>query len=380
MSESSFKKLTVLQVLPALESGGVERGTLEVGKYLANQGHRSIVLSAGGRLVDQLIREGSEHFSWNIGKKSLLTFLLIPKLIKFIQYHKVDVVHVRSRLPAWICHLALKFIPKHKRPSFITTVHGTYSINKYSRIMTMGDQVIVISKKILSYVTDNYAVPLEKIHLNYRGVDQEEFPYGYKPSAEWLDNWYKTFPETKSKFLITLPARVTRWKGQEDLILVLAELKNKIPNLHALIVGEIKSDKLDFYIELKNKSKKLGLQDMITFTSYRSDVKEIMAISDIVLSLSHDPEAFGRTTIEALKLGIPVIGYNHGGVEEQLSEVFPEGKVRARNFHAVARLINDWHENMPIVPRSSAFDLETMLKNTLGVYEKAQLSKNQPSS
>lgn len=380
MSESSFKKLTVLQVLPALESGGVERGTLEVGKYLASQGHRSIVLSAGGRLVDQLIREGSEHFNWNIGKKSLLTLLLIPKLIKFIQYHKVDVVHVRSRLPAWICHLALKFIPKHKRPSFITTVHGTYSINKYSRIMTMGDQVIVISKKILSYVTDNYSVPLEKIHLNYRGVDQEEFPYGYKPSTDWLNNWYKTFPETKSKFLITLPARITRWKGQEDLILVLAELKNKIPNLHALIVGEIKSDKLDFYIELKNKAKKLGLQDMITFTSYRSDVKEIMAISDIVLSLSHDPEAFGRTTIEALKLGIPVIGYNHGGVEEQLSEVFPEGKVRARNFHAVARLINDWQENMPIVPRSSAFDLETMLKNTLSVYEKAQLSKNQPSS
>jgi glycosyltransferase involved in cell wall biosynthesis len=380
MSESIAKKMTVLQVLPALESGGVERGTLEVGKFLTSQGHRSIVISAGGRLVDQLLREGSEHFNWPIGKKSLLTLLLIPKLINFINYHNIDIVHVRSRLPAWICYLALKCIPKNKRPSFITTVHGTYSINKYSRIMTMGDQVIVISRKILSYVTNNYKTPEEKLNLNYRGVDQNEFPYGYQPSNEWLENWFKTFPETKSKFLITLPARVTRWKGQEDLILVLAELKNKIPNLHAIVVGEIKSDKLDFYIELKNKSKKLGLQDMITFTSYRSDVKEIMAISNIVLSLSHEPEAFGRTTIEALKLGIPVIGYDHGGVKEQLSEVFPEGKVRARNFHAVARLIYDWHTKMPTVFRTTAFDLDTMLRNTLSVYEKAQKIKTITSS
>ncbi|HYN53766.1 MAG TPA: glycosyltransferase, partial [Methylotenera sp.] len=187
MSSVVNRKLTVVQVLPALQSGGVERGTLEVGKYLVEQGHRSIVISDNGRLVNQLIEEGSEHIHWPIGRKSLLTLRFIPHLIAFLKDNEVDVLHVRSRFPAWICYLAWKIMPVSKRPHLITTVHGTYSISPYSAIMTKGEQVIVISKMIRDYVLKNYRVNPDKLHLNYRGVDEQSFPYAYQPTKEWLE-------------------------------------------------------------------------------------------------------------------------------------------------------------------------------------------------
>lgn len=368
--------LTILQILPALESGGVERGTLEVGHYLANKGHRSLVISAGGRMVKQLVEEGSEHFTWAIGKKSLWTLRLVPKLLYFVQTNKVDVVHVRSRFPAWICKIALSLMPTANRPVFITTVHGQYSVSRYSRIMTEGDEVIVISKAIEAYVRKHYPVK-SQLHLNYRGIDPSQFPYQYQPSSTWLSSWQAQYPYLASKFVITLPARITRWKGQEDLCHILAALRNNIPNIHALVVGEIKRDKKDFFNELKMQVEKMGLTAYITFTDHRSDVREIMAVSDVVLSLSHEPEAFGRVPIEALAMGVPVAAYAHGGVAEQLAEVFPEGAVLPKNYLGVTRKIQAWHAQKPVVPPTTAFRLQTMLDNTLLVYQTALCKKQE---
>ncbi|MBT6250510.1 MAG: glycosyltransferase, partial [Nitrosomonadales bacterium] len=116
----------------------MERGTLEVNKYLANIGHRSIVISNGGRMVEQILKDNGEHCKLAVGKKNLFTIFTIFKLIKFIKVNKVDVVHARSRLPAWVCYFALRLIKKTNRPIFITTVHGPYSVNFYSSIMTKG--------------------------------------------------------------------------------------------------------------------------------------------------------------------------------------------------------------------------------------------------
>lgn len=373
---SNQNPLTVLQILPALESGGVERGTLEVGHYLANKGHRSLVISAGGRMVKQLLEEGSEHFTWTIGKKSLWTLRFIPKLVRFLKDNKVDVIHVRSRFPAWICKIALSLLPAAKRPVFITTVHGQYSANRYSRIMTEGDEVIVISKAIETYVRQNYPVN-GQLHLNYRGIDPTQFSYQYQPSDQWLSAWYAQYPHLASKFVITLPARITRWKGQEDLCHILAALKNNIPNIHALVVGEIKREKKDFFNELKINVQKMDLASFITFTDHRSDVREIMAVSDVVLSLSHEPEAFGRVPIEALAMGVPVAAYAHGGVAEQLAKVFPEGAVLPKNYLGVARKIQAWHDKKPVVLPTTAFRLQTMLDNTLRVYQTALRKKQE---
>jgi glycosyltransferase involved in cell wall biosynthesis len=363
------RKLTVAQVLPALESGGVERGTLEVGKYLVDHGHRSIVISAGGRMVEQLEREGSEHVAWSIGRKSLWTLRLIPRLRRFLRENKVDILHVRSRMPAWVCYLAWKGMDPKSRPHFVTTVHGPYSVNAYSAVMTKGERVIVISKMIRDYVLKNYpGTGPDKLRLIYRGVDPDEFAQDYRPPVDWLSAWSRDFPETLGKRLITLPARITRWKGQEDFIEVMARIKSAAPDAHGLVVGETKAGKERFLDELKAKAAALGVADRLTFTGHRSDLREIMAISSVVLSLSREPEAFGRTTIEALSLGIPTAGYAHGGVAEQLGAVLPEGLTELGNIEQAAALISRWLATPPKTHAAHPFTRERMLSATLEVY------------
>ncbi|NTV94332.1 MAG: glycosyltransferase family 4 protein [Thiobacillus sp.] len=365
----SERKLTVVQVLPALESGGVERGTLEVGKYLAGQGHRSIVISAGGRLVDQLQREGSEHLAWDIGRKSLWTLRLIPRLRRFLRENRVDILHARSRLPAWICYLAWRGMDPKARPHFVTTVHGPYSVNAYSAVMTKGERIIVISEMIRDYVLENYPdTDPDKLRLIYRGVDPDEFPHGYRPPEAWLASWYAEFPETRGKRLITLPARVTRWKGQEDLIELMARLKARAPDAHGLVVGDIKEGKDRFLDELRAKAAELGVADRITFTGHRSDLREIMAISSIVLSLSREPEAFGRVSLEALSLGRPVLGYDHGGVGEQLAAIFPEGCLPIGAVAEASDRVAAWLDRAPTPKPDQPFTLARMLTNTADIY------------
>lgn len=364
------RKLTVVQVLPALESGGVERGTLEVGRHLIGHGHRSIVISAGGRMVGQLIREGSEHVTWDVGRKSLWTLRLIPRLRRFLRDNKVDILHARSRMPAWICYLAWKGMDPKNRPRFVTTVHGPYSVNVYSAVMTKGERVIVISEMIRDYVLKNYpGTDPGKLRLIYRGVDPGEFPHGHRPTPEWLELWYQDYPQTRGKRLATLPARITRWKGQDDFIDVIARIREAEPLVHGLIVGDTHPRRREFRQELADKIEKRGLGDHITFTGHRSDLRDVMAISDLVFSLSREPEAFGRVSLEALSLGIPVIGYAHGGVGEQLTAILPEGGVATGNIERVTELAQTWLAKPPAVPHDHPFTLTRMLDATLAVYQ-----------
>ena len=371
MDRIKSKKLTIVQVLPALNSGGVERGTLEISKYLILKNHRSIVISQGGRMMDKLIQEGGEHIELPIGKKSLLTLGIIPKLINILIENKVDVIHIRSRFPAWICLIAVKLMPKNKIPLLVTTFHGPYSINYYSSIMAKGDAVIAVSKMIKTYILKNYKIAPNKIFLNYRGVDAKEFPYLFKPKYEWIQEWNKDNPETENKTLLTLPARVTRWKGQIHFLNIIALLKKDNQNIHGLIVGDVAANKLGFLKELKNIAMKLGIEDKVTFIGHRTDLREIMSISKIVFSLSSEPEAFGRTTIESLKIGVPVIGYDHGGVGEQLKEVFPQGIIKKNDISAAVSLCKKWIKKTPKVRKTELFNLETMQTNTLKIYKAA---------
>src|SRR3569832_832383 len=184
------KKLTVLQLLPALQSGGVERGTLEVAQDLTKQGHRALVISAGGRLVVTLTKKGAAHFTWPIGKKSLKPLLLVRKLRKFLAEEKVDIVHARSRVPAWIALLSWRGMNPSTRPRFFTTVLGPYSVSSYSAVMTKGERVIAISKMIINYIVRNYPKePQKNEHQNKRGVDPEQFPSGYTPPDDWMRQW-----------------------------------------------------------------------------------------------------------------------------------------------------------------------------------------------
>ncbi|HEC59451.1 MAG TPA: glycosyltransferase [Methylophaga sp.] len=364
------KTLTVIQILPALNSGGVERGTTEIANALVKAGHRSIVISAGGRLVEQLENEGTTHITLPIGEKRLSTLKYIWKMRKIIRDIQPDIIHLRSRLPAWIAYLAWKKLPVAHRPHIVTTVHGPYSVNKYSAIMTIGEQVIAVSNMIKNYILDNYqGINPNKIHVIHRGIDPQRYSNEYRPSDAWLTQWQQDYPQLTNQFVMTLPARITGWKGQDDFISCIHRLKSQGIKVQGLIVGETHPRKQAFLAVLKQRIKELDLENEIIFTGHRSDLQNILAVSNIVFSLAKQPEAFGRTTIEALSMGIPVIGYDHGGVAEQLDTLFPEGKVPVEDIQAVVDKVIAWQHTMPSVGTDHPFTLQIMCQKTLEIYQ-----------
>jgi glycosyltransferase involved in cell wall biosynthesis len=361
---------TILQILPELDCGGVERGTLEVAAELVRRNHRSIVVSGSGQLVPQLVSEGSEHIDLPVGKKSVFSALkLIPELRRLFKEQQIDIVHARSRLPAWLAYLAMKKLEPDERPVFITTVHGPYTVNRYSKIMTAGERVIAISKYIKNYILENYPeVDENKIKIIHRGISKENFPYNFKPSEEWLRNWNNKHPELTNKFIITLPARITRWKGHNDFVDIITKAKNSGLNVHGIIAGGTDPGKDRYLQELKSLISLNNMDEHFTFLGHRNDMKEVMSISNIVLSLARTPEAFGRTALEALSLGVPVIAYSHGGAAEVLSEIFPEGRATPLSTDDVNSIINKFYRSAPEVKDTNSFTLNAMLDKTISIY------------
>jgi glycosyltransferase involved in cell wall biosynthesis len=363
-------KLTVLQMLPALESGGVERGTLEVAQALVEHGHRALVMSAGGRQVAPLVASGAEHYTWPIGKKSFKTLLLVGKLRRFLLEQKVDIIHARSRVPAWIAYLAWRGMDPATRPRFVTTVHGMYSVNRYSRIMTRGEAVIAVSNTVREYILHNYPdTPADRIQVIHRGVDGQAYQHGWKPDPAWQQAFFVQFPQAVGKQLVTLPGRITRLKGHEDFIELIARLKQRGTPVHGLIVGGASSSKQRYLKMLHDHVRSKGLEADISFTGQRDDLKNILAISNLVLSLSTQPESFGRTTLEALRLGVPTAGYDHGGVGEVLSTIYPNGLLPLGDIDAASQRIAALLDRPAPIPEGDFFPLHSMLSQTLALYE-----------
>ena len=231
--------------------------------------------------------------------------------------------------------------------------------------------MIATSEFILKYITDNYPdVNKNKITLIYRGVSKAEFPFGYQPDKQWLDVGREHHPAIMDKFILTMPARVTRWKGHEDFLTILNHLKQQNIPIHGLVVGGPHRRKTAFLEELKERTRSIDLESEITFLGHRNDIKEIISVSDIVLSLAKEPEAFGRTALEALCLGIPVIAYNHGGAAEILAKMYPHGRVEPGNTTSTCDKIMLSYNHAVPVPDKNFFTLEKMLDETLSLYSK----------
>ena len=329
-------------------------------------------------MLPELIDTGAEHIELDIGRKSPASLLLVGKLMRLLRSCQPNILHARSRLPAWLSYLAWSRMQLRERPAFVTSVHGPYSVNRYSRIMTSGEHVIAISSFIKNYILENYpGVDAQKIRVIPRGIDPASFPYGYKADKEWLDKWKQHLPLADEGVLLTLPARVTRWKGQEDFIQLIAGLHEKGIPAHGLIVGAVEPRRESFQKQLEQQVKKFAMQDHISFLGHRNDVKEIMSVSDIVLSLSREPEAFGRTSLEALSLGKKVIAYDHGGASEVLSEMFPAGLVRPLSIKDAIDKVIEFTRQPPVVPDKQVFTLERMLADTLEVYQQAASARSQ---
>lgn len=362
--------MKVMQVLPELNSGGVERGTLEVADFLVKQGHEALVVSNGGRLVAKLQESGARHIAMPVHRKSLGSLFQVRPFRKLLKQEKPDILHIRSRVPGWIAYLAWRKMDKATRPRLVSTVHGFYSVNRYSAVMTKGERVIGVSHSIKKYILKNYPdTRPDKIRVIHRGVSPDEFPRNYQPPNYWLDAWHAEHPYLAGKKVLLLPGRITRWKGQQDFIRLIASLKSGGHPIHGLILGDTHPKKRVYKRELQNLAANLGVANEVSFLGHRSDVREVMTTCDIAFSLSRNPEAFGRVSLEAASLGRPVIGYDHGGVAEQLSVLFPQGLVTLGDTDALRkttiRLLDEPQIPDMVMPPFTQF---AMTQATLEVY------------
>lgn len=340
--------MKVMHLLPSLTSGGVEQVVLELCEALINGGDESVVVSGGGPMVADIEKTGARHITMPVGKKSLKSLFLVRKLAKLIEEEKPDVLNLHSRVPAWLGQWACKRLPEAKRPKILSTFHGYYSVNGYSAIMTKGDKVVAVSNFIRDHILECYPkTPKDKIVVIPNSVDTSVHYPEYRPTDEWYAKWYEQFPELKGKYVICLPARVTRHKGAAHLEPILLGLKKKGIPAHALIVGEVKKGKEAFKHELIAQFEKAGLSEDVTWTGLRRDVRDIMVASDVIVSLNLIPEAFGKTTLEALALGRPTAGYEAGGVGEQLDDYLPEGKIPTADTDAMVDVLSRWYEEKP---------------------------------
>jgi glycosyltransferase involved in cell wall biosynthesis len=362
------RALTVVQLIPALRAGGAERSVLEMGQALVQAGHRSVVISAGGRMTGQLESEGSEHITLDIGRKSLLTLGKLGRLRRILRELKPDIVHVRSRLPAWMGWWALRGLSP--KPHFVTTVHGLNSPGRYSAIMLRGERVVVVSQTVRDYLLSHYhKLDPARIRIIPRGIDPDAFPYGHRPDEVWQKAFFTEFPNLAGAPLLTLPGRGTRLKGHHDAVELVAELKQRGIETRLLLLGVIEPGREAYVRELQELIAHRGISSQVVLTAPREDVKDIYAMSALVLQLSNKPEAFGRTVVEALSLCRPVLGYAHGGVGELLAELYPAGRVPPGDRERLVERAAELLRVAPPIPPLQRYRLIDMQRAALALYE-----------
>lgn len=369
MSESrtAARPLRIVQVLPALNEGGVERGTVEFARELVKLGHESIVISSGGRMVERLQREGTRHIEMPVHRKSLLSLRQVRPMRRLLAELQPDVVHVRSRIPAWIVWLAWRRMPVQKRPRLVSTFHGLYSVNAYSAIMAKAERLIAISDCVHQYILDNYRPDPAQITRVYRGLDPSAF-HRSACTDEWKQTLFAQYPQLQGKRLILMPGRLSRWKGQEAFLAMMAQLVKLNPACHGVVVGDAEPTKQHYLQELLDQQKQLGLEQAVTFVGHRSDIPAFYALADITCHMSNKAEPFGRTVPEALATGCKVVAFNRGGASESLNAGFPQGLVEPDNIAAFARRVADLLDQPANIHLPPEFYLDHQVHATLGVY------------
>ena len=358
--------MRIVQLLPELNEGGVERGVVELNREFVTSGHDSIVISAGGKLAGTIDADGGRHIALDVcSKNPLSAWRRVVVLRRLFRELRPDIIHVRSRVPAWLAYLANRSlgIP------FVTTVHGFNSVSPYSRIMTMGDRVICVSNAVKEYIVKHYKTEESKITVIPRGVDLEKF------NPEKLDEEFmKAFASRyalEGKTVVASVGRVTQLKDYETFIRAIAVLKTEIPDIVGLIVGGVREDKERYAQSLHALCEELGVSDAVIFTGSQSKIAEIYGLSDVLVSASKKPESFGRSVAEAIAVGTPVVATNHGGVKDIIEEgvngaFFETGDVQGLAGQ-IRRVLPYRFDGYGYI--SQRFSLENMLRMTLKIYE-----------
>lgn len=341
MAKSKAKSPVVLQVLPELEMGGVELGTVQIATAMANQGIKNFVASQGGRLVHELERAKVKHLTLPLKSKNIFKMRENAKALeKFIKENGINIVHARSRAPAWSAYWAAKAAGVH----FVTTFHGTYGLGPlgikkvYNKVMTYGEKVIAISNHIKNHILKNYKkTPEQNITLIHRCVDTEKF----NPEAvsqERMINKIKEYHIPDDKPVLFLGGRITHWKGQHVLVEALSKMKNR--NFYCVIAGD-EQGREDYVKQLKELAKKHRLGNKLTIQGKVLDMPAAMMVSNVVLSTAIEPEAFGRIAIEGQAMGKIVVASNIGGSLDSVVDGVTGKLYESSSAQALAEAL-DW--------------------------------------
>ena len=363
--------MKVVQIVPRMESGGVERGTVEVASSLVKNSHDAIVISEGGAMVEELDRLGVRHERMSVARKSPASIKGIGQIAGFLAREQVDIVHCRSRLPAWLTLFALRKIGD-KRPRFVTSVHGLHSVSRYSSVIGRGELVEAVSNTAREYLLQNYPkVDQSRVRVIYRGIDPAQYHSEFSPSDSWMKTWNQRMLEFNpdAEPILTLAGRISRLKGHEEFLSVLEQLNETGFACRGLIAGSEDPRHRRYARTLHRRiTQSKLLKDRVWFTGQRTDVREVFSVSSCVLSLSTKPESFGRTVLEALSLGTPVVAFDHGGVGEILKQLFPFGTVKFGDISAVAnRVVDICRSHHAVEPHEMT--LEKMCARTIAMYE-----------
>ncbi|MDC0033951.1 glycosyltransferase family 4 protein [Alphaproteobacteria bacterium] len=318
-SASAKATPTVLQILPSLVTGGVERGTVDVAQALTNAGWNSIVASSGGIMVREVERGGGRHIAMPVDSKNPLVIKCnISRIIKLVHSHSVDILHVRSRAPAWS---ALSAARRTNVP-LVTTFHGNYGASNplkrwYNSVMARGDRVIAISEFIREQVCTRYGADPAKVRVIPRGVDTGLFDPA-AVSAQRVIQLAEQWRLPDDARVVMLPGRLTRWKGHRVLIDAIARLEDR-NGLRCILVGSDQG-RSAYLRELEREISRRNLQDTVQIVGDCRDMSAAFMLADVVVSTSVEAEAFGRVIAEAQAMGRSVIATDHGAARETVTE------------------------------------------------------------
>jgi len=358
--------MNILQIVPKLEIGGVERGTVDLARYLTLNAHKAVVISEGGKLVKGLDEVGARHYVLPIGRKNpFIMLVMVFSLREIIRRENIDIIHARSRVPALVSFLASRLT----YTTFITTAHGQYRRHLMSYVMGWGKYVIVASSVMARHMIENFGVRQDKIRVIPRGVDTKKF-FFISPRSKKND-----------EFTVGMISRISPLKGHIDFIKAVSILSRSIHKLKVYIVGNKDTGKADYVRQIDLLIKRLALNNVIEFVNETSDVPQFMSKLDVLVSANREQEAFGRVLIEAESCGVPTVATEVGGVVDIIEHQKTGLLCKPHDPHDMAEKIITLYRDMGLRTRLARnarksvmknFTVEKMMRSTLDVYEKAK--------
>ncbi len=377
--------IKVLQVIPRLGFGGAETGCYDLAHFLAEQNCKSYIVTSGGELLKYIRKDKVKIFRLPVHSKNpILMFLNFIIISLIIMIYNINIVHARSRAPAWSCWVACFFT----RRKFVTTFHGTYSFSSkmkffYNTVMVRSKLIIAGSNFIFNHINENYGNYInkrKKLMVIFRGVNLEYFDSN-SVSENQKNKLVEDWKINTDKFIILLPGRLTEWKGQEMFIESLNHLveQHNKQNFHAIILGSNQGRKV-FLKKLLNLSQRFRLNNKLTFVNQLKNMPAAYKVADIVVSASIKPESFGRVAVEAQAMSKPIIASNIGGSKETILKdksgmLFTSGnsKELALVLNKMMELDKDSLINMGIEGRNNVikkYNVDQMCQTTFTEYKK----------